>query len=85
MFKAKNEPGSLYSILGVLKDFDTNLTRLESRPMPGRPWEYLFYADADLKSITGDPDEYVRKFVGKLQEKADEVRLLGVYSEVGRY
>ncbi|MDO4506121.1 MAG: prephenate dehydratase domain-containing protein [Spirochaetales bacterium] len=84
MFKAKNEPGSLYRILGVLNDFGTNLTRLESRPIPGRPWEYQFYADADLKNVSGQPEKYVEKIIEKLKEKAEEVRLLGVYSEVGR-
>ena len=84
MFKAKHEPGSLYRILGVLNDFGTNLTRLESRPIPGRPWEYQFYADVDLKSVSGQPEEYVKKIIEKLKEKAEEVRLLGVYSEVGR-
>lgn len=84
MFKAKHEPGSLYKILGVLNDFGTNLTRLESRPIPGRPWEYQFYADVDLKNVSGKPDEYVEKIIEKLKEKAEEVRLLGVYSEVGR-
>ena len=84
MFKAKHEPGSLYKILGVLNDFGTNLTRLESRPIPGRPWEYQFYADVDLKSVSGQPDGYVKKIIEKLKEKAEEVRLLGVYSEVGR-
>lgn len=84
MFKAKHEPGSLYRILGVFNDFGTNLTRLESRPIPGRPWEYQFYADVDLKNVSGLPDEYVEKIIEKLKEKAEEVRLLGVYSEVGR-
>ncbi|MBQ0039847.1 MAG: prephenate dehydratase [Treponema sp.] len=84
MFKAKHEPGSLYKILGVLNDFGTNLTRLESRPIPGRPWEYQFYADVDLKTVEGQPEEHVKKINEKLKEKAEEVRLLGVYSEMGR-
>lgn len=84
MFKAKHEPGSLYKILGVLNDFGTNLTRLESRPIPGRPWEYQFYADVDLKTVEGQPEEHVKKIIEKLKEKAEEVRLLGVYSEMGR-
>lgn len=84
MFKAKHEPGSLYKILGVLNDFGTNLTRLESRPIPGRPWEYQFYADVDLNNVSERPEGYVEKIIEKLKEKAEEVRLLGVYSEVGR-
>lgn len=85
MFKAKHEPGSLYRVLGVFNDFDANLTRLESRPIPGHPWHYQFYADVDLKNIKGKPDNYAEKIIEKLKEKAEEVRLLGVYSEVGRF
>lgn len=84
MFKAKHESGSLYKILGVLYDFGTNLTRLESRPIPGHPWEYQFYTDVDLKIIDEKIEDYVQKIMEKLKEKAEEVRLLGVYSEVGR-
>jgi prephenate dehydratase len=48
-FKVENRPGSLVEALQVFAGLGTNVTRLESRPVPGRPWEYVFYADYQLE------------------------------------
>ena len=45
MFVMQHERGALLACLGVLAAHGLNLTKLESRPMPGRPFEYLFYVD----------------------------------------
>jgi chorismate mutase/prephenate dehydratase len=45
MFVMQHERGALLACLGVLAGHGLNLTKLESRPMPGRPFEYLFYVD----------------------------------------
>jgi prephenate dehydratase len=47
-FKVENRPGSLVQALQVFAGMGTNITRLESRPVPGCPWEYVFYADYQL-------------------------------------
>lgn len=47
-FKVENRAGSLVEALQVFAGLGTNMTRLESRPVPGRPWEYVFYADYQL-------------------------------------
>jgi prephenate dehydratase len=47
-FKVENRAGSLVEALQVFSGLGTNLTRLESRPVQGRPWEYVFYADYQL-------------------------------------
>lgn len=73
-FVIEHEPGSLHGVLGHLAGADVNLTRLESRPIPGRPWEYRFYAD-----LSGEHD----RLSGALEDvrrSTLELRVLGTYS-----
>ncbi|MBQ2315626.1 MAG: 3-deoxy-7-phosphoheptulonate synthase [Treponema sp.] len=81
IFKTKNEPGALYNILGIFNTQRLNLTRLESRPIAGEPWRYWFYADAELTPENGDAESCVQRLLGSLREKAEDVRLLGMYAE----
>jgi len=89
MFTTKNEPGALYNCLGVFEKNKLNLTRIESRPIAGQPWKYWFYADAALTKEDGssmfqtekEVCTYVNKVIEELKDKAEDVRLLGVYSE----
>lgn len=79
VFAVKNEPGSLYNCLGILQKNKMNLSRLESRPIPGQTWNYWFYADAELKEDESNVD-YVSSVLDELKQAALSVRLLGVYS-----
>lgn len=81
MFCVKNEPGALYTCLGVFQSFKMNLTRLESRPIAGQPWRYRFYADASLSEAGKDTAEYVNSVMTALKVQAEDVRLLGIYAE----
>ena len=44
-FTVENRPGTLVSALQVFADYDTNLCKVESRPVHGQPWQYVFYVD----------------------------------------
>ena len=65
-FALAHESGSLYHLLSHFIFNGLNLTRIESRPLTGRPWEYLFFAD----------------FEGNLQDEAVQNALLGIREEV---
>ena len=84
MFSTKNESGALFDCLGIFKDSNLNLNRLESRPIAGKPWRYWFYVDAALDSRIEDPQKYIDGVLQLLKSKAEDVRLLGVYFEEGR-
>jgi prephenate dehydratase len=49
-FSVENRPGSLVSALSELATIGTNLTKIESRPVHGKPWEYIFYVDCQVHS-----------------------------------
>lgn len=75
-FAVKNVPGSLFRCLAVFALRDLNLTKIESRPWRGRPWEYLFYLD-----FLGRPDRSpAREALAHLAEIAAFVRILGCYA-----
>jgi prephenate dehydratase len=75
VFTTRNTPGGLFRALSAFALRDLNLTRIESRPLRGKPWEYLFYVDF----IGHVEDEVVRKALGHLAELADTLRVLGCY------
>lgn len=51
-FDLPHQPGSLQRALDVLAREGGNLTRIESRPVPGKPWEYMFFVDVRVASAT---------------------------------
>jgi len=66
--------GALFKALSVFALRDISLSKIESRPVRGRPWEYVFYADF----LRGD-DLAARNALHHLAEVADLVKVLGVY------
>ncbi len=77
VFQVKNTPGALFKSLSVFALRDISLTKIESRPMRGRPWEYVFYVDF----LRGD-DEPARNALRHLGEVAEFVKVLGIYPAV---
>jgi prephenate dehydratase len=73
-FGVKNVPGALFKALSVFALRDISLSKIESRPMRGRPWEYVFYADL----LCGD-DRVARLALRHLAEAGDLVKVLGIY------
>ena len=61
-----DKPGSLLRALNIFSDLNINLTKLESRPILGRPWEYKFYIDYELQNVKTQMELiYVIKKVSK--------------------
>jgi len=81
VFTTKNEAGALYDALGVFKQANLSMNRLESRPIAGKPWKYWFYCDVVIGSDIENPTEYITDFSDKLKKMAEDVRILGVYAE----
>ena len=75
VFTTRNIPGALFRSLSAIALRDLNLTKIESRPLRGKPWEYLFYVDL----VGRENDERVRNALRHLGEVADFLRVLGSY------
>ena len=78
MMVIRDEPGTLHHVLARFYVLGINMHKLESRPIPGRSWEYRFYFDLDTSV-------YSPKFIqlmGELGDICEEYEYLGSYSEV---
>lgn len=75
VFTIRNIPGSLFRAMSVFALRDINLAKIESRPLRGKPWEYLFYLDF----LEHADEERCQKALGHLGELADFLRVLGCY------
>jgi prephenate dehydratase len=76
VFGVGHVAGSLYRCLGAFAERHLNLTKLESRPRPGRPWEYVFYADVE---VPAGQSEMVDALAA-LSDHATFTRVLGTYA-----
>jgi len=75
-FSIEHRPGSLVAVLQKLAALGTNLTKIESRPVHGKPWEYIFYVDCQI----GSAQEGARA-LDSLHSHCAMVKELGRYKE----
>lgn len=73
-FTLPHKPGSLAHILTILSFYDMNLTRIQSLPIPGREWQYFFYADIKFD----DPLRY-RQALSAVRPLIEDLTVLGEY------
>ena len=69
------KPGSLVEALSVFKELEINMTKLQSRPIPGNSWEEMFYLDF----IGNTSDEKVKHLLDELGKQVRFIRVLGCY------
>lgn len=77
-FTLEHKPGSLVAALSALSEMGTNLTAIESRPVKGKPWEYIFYVD--FKITSGEEGTRALEALGA---HCGMVKELGRYREAG--
>jgi len=80
VFALRSTPGSLFKALSVFALRDINLTKLESRPVRGAPWEYLFYVEVEANR----DDLTFGRSLTHLAEFARWTRVLGTYKGAER-
>ena len=74
-FELPHQSGSLYSILSHFIYNDLNMSKIESRPIKGRPWEYCFFVDFEGNL----EDAAVKNAIRGLREEAQNLKILGNY------
>jgi prephenate dehydratase len=75
IFRLKHEPGSLAAVLNALAAYRVNLTKIQSRPIPGSDWEYVFWADMEIPHTTEEDVSRV------LDAHSTSFTLLGAYQK----
>jgi 3-deoxy-7-phosphoheptulonate synthase len=75
VFSVSDEPGSLFACMRIMSERGINLSKLESRPIQGKPWEYQFYVDVTLPPT----EETFDAVVQELKTKTKDFHFLGSY------
>jgi len=75
VFTLKNQPGSFFRAMSVFALRDIDLTKIETRPLQGKPWHYVFYLDV----IGAAHEEKIKNLLDQLGEHTLTLRVLGSY------
>ena len=78
MMTLPHKPGSLYNVLSKFYSLGINLRKLESRPLPDREFEFMFYFDLECSVYAPEMERLFRD----LEEESEQFRYLGTYNEV---
>ena len=78
MLVLPHKPGALHSILSKFYALGINLLKLESRPIPGRDFEFMFYFDIEVSVYS----EALKNLLSQLQAESEQFQYLGSYTEV---
>lgn len=78
MMVLRHEPGALYRVLSLLYSRGVNLVKLESRPLVGRDFEFMFYFDLETSVYNAD----FADMIGEISKLVKEFRYLGSYNEI---
>jgi len=79
VFSLKHRPKSLFKVLEIFAQKNINLTKIESRPIIGKPWEYNFYLDF----IGSLREKKIKKALKELRKKTIFFKALGSYPQAG--
>ncbi|MDR1773355.1 MAG: chorismate mutase [Clostridioides sp.] len=78
MLSVEHRPGSLYEMIGNVACQGLNLSKIESRPIPGKDFEFLFYFDIEGSVFS----TYVLDLIKNMESSAERFTFLGCYSEI---
>ena len=78
MMTLPHKPGSLYNVLAKFYALNINLQKLESRPLPDREFEFMFYFDLETSVYAPEMEKLFRD----LEAESEQLRYLGTYNEV---
>ena len=79
MFSVSHQTGSLFEALAVLSEYGLNMKKLESRPIEGKPWEYSFFVETELKD-----EENFNKACEKMKNTCSLFRVLGKFNSTNQ-
>ncbi len=77
IFSVSDRPGSLHEVLKIFADHDINMVKLESRPIHGKPWEYMFYTDLEINIHRPEYSTVLEQ----LKNSTEFLKILGTYSK----
>ena len=76
VFSLPHTEGSLSKVLTILSFYDINLTKIQSLPIIGQEWEYLFYVDVTFNSLVR-----YRQSIDAISPLTKDIKILGEYTE----